>query len=919
MKKFLHLRDGASKGAALIIVLALVVIASALGLAYFSRTTTDRKLAQSSFNDTTADLVARSALDITVSDLKQEILANEPVTAGNIQPARYPAGIPNDNPNLIRYSSRNAAESRASTVISTAPSANGRSISLARWNSHYLIPRATPGPGQNWNTIYSDPVPSFTAPDWVLVTGQGPLPAPAPNTVIGRYAFAVYDEGGLVNMNLGGFPNYASLTLPGRPNRPSRKPAAKYPAEESEIMLAAFTPNDPNPSPCHGQNDAPSFTPDHTNAVLSTGVPCSLLFNTNQHPDSFGVLGNWLPHGLSINTTNGNITGTPSDPGSWTVTLTATNQCGTGTAILNFTIAGFPSPDSTPWAVNLARKGTIAFADLTTLPSTPTAITPTTPVGSMGGFLDFTSINKLMGWRNYATTQQPGAFFPNSNPWFPPGPAPTATPTADLYARYFLGAIPPFRTPYTTVSTAVVNNRTDQGLMTRQELIRLQRTIGFSQSLLQYLGTFSREYNRPAGSWPQLSGSTLSGARWDMNNLAMMVPMSWWPGHHGQGHGYGYARRNDVAQLFGLVWVDGTYAAGTRMTDPNYYGHWRYTGKLRASGGQPLEGADPDFFQVIDYAMNQAIGVNDPNHMRNTFNIGAALVDLYDGDDVFDVPPGGGNPTTGNIITIIDYDGEPANYAYGIEAMSFDDPSVNTNRAWFAPNPLSLGVPLDYVLLNRRFENVGEFGYAYSPVSTTPSKTLDFASSTSNDKALLDFFTYNSAAVREGTVNLNTRNGPVLASIIRGAWLHDPGYEVLPPDSTYLVSQDDALAAGQAIVQETTNTAAGRGPALTRADVARLAGVAASALHGVAGASADETKQTIARALAEVGQARTWNLMIDVIAQTGRYSPGTTPPLDNSNANKFIAEGEKRYWLHVALDRDDGTVLGTQLEEVTEQ
>jgi hypothetical protein len=74
----------------------------------------------------------------------------------------------------------------------------------------------------------------------------------------------------------------------------------------------------------------------------------------------------------------------------------------------------------------------------------------------------------------------------------------------------------------------------------------------------------------------------------------------------------------------------------------------------------------------------------------------------------------------------------------------------------------------------------------------------------------------------------------------------------------------------------------------------------------------DEAKQTIARALADTGQARTWNLMIDVIAQTGKYAPGET------NLAKFIVEGEKRYWLHVALDRDDGSVLGTQLEEVVE-
>ena len=77
------------------------------------------------------------------------------------------------------------------------------------------------------------------APDWVMVTAQGPNSAPAPSAVIGRYAFAVYDEGGLMNMNLGGYPNYASLSSA----YPAYSKAAlpKYPSEESEIMLAAFT------------------------------------------------------------------------------------------------------------------------------------------------------------------------------------------------------------------------------------------------------------------------------------------------------------------------------------------------------------------------------------------------------------------------------------------------------------------------------------------------------------------------------------------------------------------------------------------------------------------------------------------------------------------------------------------------------
>jgi hypothetical protein len=247
--------------------------------------------------------------------------------------------------------------------------------------------------------------------------------------------------------------------------------------------------------------------------------------------------------------------------------------------------------------------------------------------------------------------------------------------------------------------------------------------------------------------------------------------------------------------------------------------------------------------------------------------------------------------------------------------MSTEDPNHNLLRPPFAPYPAP--VPTTNAQLNRRFENVGEFGYAYNPASTTPSKTLDFASATSNDSALLDFFSYNMAGNRAGIVNLNTRNAPVLASLIRGAWVQDPGDETLPPPSpvppTTLVSQADADRAAQAIVQETTNTTAGHGPVLTRADVARLAAAVAVAVPNLA--TPDEAKQTIARTLAEVGQARTWNLMIDVIAQTGKYAPGTP---DLTDPSKFIVQGEKRYWLHIALDRDDGTVLGTQLEEVIE-
>ena len=64
--------------------------------------------------------------------------------------------------------------------------------------------------------------------------------------------------------------------------------------------------------------------------------------------------------------------------------------------------------------------------------------------------------------------------------------------------------------------------------------------------------------------------------------------------------------------------------------------------------------------------------------------------------------------------------------------------------------------------------------------------------------------------------------------------------------------------------------------------------------------SDEEARDTIARALSEVVQTRTWGLLIDVVAQTGHYKPNAT------GLDDFIVEGEKRYWLHVAIDRFDG-------------
>jgi Tfp pilus assembly protein PilX len=812
MKSLFRTRDGASKGAALMIVLAFVVLLAGVALAYFTRTTTDRQIAQSSYNDTSADLFARSALNIVVGSLKQEILTGgTTVTATNIQPQR--SGADAAIPNLIRRSIRNdpivsPGVSSLASAISSGPAdptnVKRGEIKSSRWNSHYLIPRLNTG-----TQIDSTPLSNFVAPDWVLITRNGPSAFSGwdnslkdqtnANYVVGRYAFAVYDEGGLLDMSLAGFPGW-------------------------------------------------------------TGNP-----------------------------------------------------------------GGSCNPAPTPWLNNVGYKGTVGLADLTAL---GTYAPPQT------------QIDNIVGWRNYATTLRTGAGFGSFSY--------TADPcaTQDSYGSYLLDfGDPPFTFdvtnqpvpissyPFSTVYPTINSARTDQAFITRQQLLKLRSSLGFSQNVLQYMGTFSRERNRPAPDWPFLQNN-LSEGRYCFDNLDLVKPNP--DGctnngrHKGQGKGKGRGHlcgtQADIVNLFGLLWVPSTAVPPDPNGNPQP-GHWRYiahNGPTHDPNPNAIDHVPPfrgpnhqnDFFQILDYALFRVdYGVNgdaDPIHLSKTFAIGASLIDQYDSDaDDLDLTLTGTNKKWQTHTTVIEYTHNGGSvFAYGMETsdVNYTAGGNNPHRPLGAPTP----GPNTYVM-NHAFTNTGQFGYGiFTNVAGVP--TVDLSTATSSDAPVVDFFTYNpvsSLYPRAGIINLNTKNAPALAAIIKGA---------APTDgASTFVGQTAATNAASAIVGETTAR-----PALTRGDIARLASVAG----GQIGAS-QEQQETIARALAELGQTRTWNLLIDVVAQTGHYRPNAQGLPD------FIPEGEKRYWLHAALGRDlvrvDGTtpcqpgdtgcqvdVLGTQLEEVVE-
>jgi len=87
----------------------------------------------------------------------------------------------------------------------------------------------------------------------------------------------------------------------------------------------------------------PSITSPTTDCG-TTGVPYSYQITANQAINTWGA--SPLPAGLTVNTSTGLISGTPTTANTYSITLSATNGNGTGTATLTLTIRAAPTISS---------------------------------------------------------------------------------------------------------------------------------------------------------------------------------------------------------------------------------------------------------------------------------------------------------------------------------------------------------------------------------------------------------------------------------------------------------------------------------------------------------------------------------------------------------------------------------------------
>jgi len=252
------------------------------------------------------------------------------------------------------------------------------------------------------------------------------------------------------------------------------------------------------------------------------------------------------------------------------------------------------------------------------------------------------------------------------------------------------------------------------------------------------------------------------------------------------------------------------------------------------------------------------------------------------------------------------------------------------------------------LILNRPFRSVAEMGYAFRGIAW---KNIDFFTPESGDAALLDAFCINELdnapddVTVAGRINLNTRQPQVLQALIQGVSKAEGG----------IISDSEAQKAAEALVNWTTDTTSNisgvlsQGPLRNRTELvgkwvsgqeftlppagsnsndplqtiydgstscSGFSSVLTAGSGGVFSSAADAAikrrRECVMRALADSGNARTWNLLIDLVAQVGRY------PAHASGLNQFVVDGETRVWIHVAIDRYTGMIIAKQVEPVSE-
>jgi PKD repeat protein len=345
-----------------------------------------------------------------------------------------------------------------------------------------------------------------------------------------------------------------------------------------------------------------------------------------------------------------------------------------------------------------------------------------------------------------------------------------------------------------------------------------------------------------------------------------------------------YMKADPRSTRFGIFQMDSNPTGNSRIIDS--FWPTNSSGLRNGYGGAIVDPGGP-----VEHAPSRFSGVA---YYPATFAINSSTIDARD--------------TATTIYRDNDNILRPADAIYpGAAATSGSSTPYYTTSTSYHP-----------IMLNRPLRNVAELGYAFRDL---PWKTLDFFTDKSADAGLLDIFTINDGpalldgngnflsmgpvpSVVAGQVNPNTTQAADLQSVLAGTIRG----ELDSPLQT--VSSSAAQTMATNIVSATSTT-----PMQNKSELVSRAGLPTAILPTASNddQSVKARREAVARAGSSVSQTRVWNLVIDVVAQSGHFKPNS-----QSLQNDFVVEGEQHYWVHVAIDRFTGQVLDKQIEVVNE-
>lgn len=1007
------------RAAALITVLAAMVLVSALVLAFYVQASLNRQISFSSVGQYRADAIGKAAMDTIAGDLLAEIIAgstNPPNNTNVFLPVTNFAVVPSrvadqGFPNLVKKSAslsnswqgsfystpglvRSAADNSTTNV-----SANGRRVDTNRWNAHYLFGETLPA--------------AFTSPDWILVTRSGvttnaaALPAMSvlaesspENTqyVVGRFAYAIYDEGGLLDITVAGHPDNVSQDfsaqrglqpqidlgkIPGVSDANSlikwrNSATAASPGSYTNYVLSntnGFTSVAPGDQTFVSRRDLIQYAKSHPDQIQLGALQYLTTFSREWSAPTFQpktdrpkvqpIEGNRFTRGQDdkFNPGFADLTGTdgkalvkrrfPLDR----ISLLAGGM-GTANDILNY--FGLKRNSANAWTYDHGEPGRIlSLAEVAAKNREPDffeLLQAAVSVGSLGKGcrnpnvynVDENSTDCVAGYDKspYYQILQIGAniidqYDADSMPtsiYFPGDPE-SKNVNGIENLPYLSGF---YEVP--VIATTVLGTR-GLGMWYQPVVWNPHANAQASPSIpLRFIskGVASFTYDTTSGPYVNLLDS--GGVEFP-NSAAYAQPRIPSPSEEAKATGNNKATSENGIEFVGINMglidssslAPGRFALCHPQITPDYRGvthelqywngsSWVTYSRIRNVTVPALAGIKDNYNNIFATYNPISRGIrSDPRTDRfgicittgddYRFGIykngdtirpnqdsginGSGLAAMKNGIGCTSVFLGMFSENTGSVSSYADSDGvlRPADGAYAGGSSPNGRPMWTGN---FDSRPL---------VLNRPFRSVAELGFAFRDL---PWKHLDFFAAKSGDAALLDVFCLRESPdppVEAGKLNLNTRQVPVLKAALAGAMKAE---NIVITDV-----QADQLA--KSLVDMTSDPA--KGPLVNKSwlvangdpvESAKKCWVSNLSYSSDADNQIKRRREAAVRALADIGNVRTWNLLVDVVAQAGRYPAGAT------DLNKFVVEGEKHYWVHLAIDRFTGEIIDRKVESVYE-